>query len=73
MRELIWLRRLLRHGRLKDPDKVPLHLGRLKERYQQAWAIGENDLEHLRLSWRWNRTNCAWLPAATEPICCAPI
>ena len=30
MRDLIRLRRLLRHGRLKDPDKVLLHLGRLR-------------------------------------------
>lgn len=55
MRDLIRLRRLLRHGRLKDPDKVLLHLGRLKERYQQAWRYVKINLEDLRLSWRWNR------------------
>ena len=37
MRDLIRLRGLLRHGRLKDPAKALLHLGRLKERYRQAW------------------------------------
>jgi transposase len=55
MRDLIRLRRLLRHGRLIDPDKVLLHLGRLKERYQQAWRYVKINLEDLRLSWRWNR------------------
>ena len=75
MRDLIRLRRgLLRHGRLKDLDKVLLHLGRLKERYQQAWRYVKINLENLRLSWRWNRDELRLGPsAATEPICCAPI
>jgi transposase len=55
MRDLIRLRRLLRHGRLKDPDKVLLHLGRLKERYQQAWRYLKISIEELRLRWRWDR------------------
>jgi hypothetical protein len=55
MRDLIGLRRLLRHGRLKDPAKVLLHLGRLKERYQQAWRYVKISVEDLCLSWRWNR------------------
>jgi transposase len=55
MRDLIRLRRLLRHGRLKDPAKVLLHLGRLKERYQQAWRYVKISVEDLRLSWRWDR------------------
>ena len=55
MRDLIRLRRLLRHGRLKDPAKVLFHLGRLKERYQQAWRYVKISVEDLRLSWRWDR------------------
>jgi hypothetical protein len=55
MRDLIRLRRLLRHGRLKDPAKVLLHLGRLKERYQQAWRYVKIELQELRLSWQWDR------------------
>jgi transposase len=55
MRDLIRLRRLLRHGRLKDPAKVLLQVGRLKERYQQAWRYVKISVEDLRLSWRWNR------------------
>jgi hypothetical protein len=53
MRDLVRLRRLLRHGRLKDPDKVLLHLGRLKERYQQAWRYVKISVEDLR--WRVRR------------------
>jgi transposase len=55
MRGLIRLRRLLRYGRLKDPAKVLLHLGRLKERYHQAWRYVKVNFEALSLSWRWNR------------------
>ena len=47
MRGLIRLRRLLRLGRLKAPDKVLLHLGRLKERYRQAWRYVKINLEGL--------------------------
>jgi transposase len=55
MRDLIRLRRLLRHGRIKDPAKVLLHLGRLKERYQQAWRYIKIELQELQLSWQWDR------------------
>jgi transposase len=55
MRELIRLRRALRHGRLKDPDKVLLHLGRLKERYRKAWCYLKISFQDLRLSWQWDR------------------
>jgi transposase len=55
MRDLIRLRRALRHGRLKDPAKVLLHLGRLKERYYPAWTYIKISVQDLRLSWRWDR------------------
>jgi hypothetical protein len=55
MRDLIRLRRLLRHGRLKDPTKVFLRLGGLAERYPQAWRYVEIKLEALTLSWQWDR------------------
>ena len=55
MRDLIRLRRLLRHGRLKDPAKVLLHLGRLKERYRQAWRYVKISIQDLCLRWRWDR------------------
>ena len=55
MRDLIRLRRVLRHGRLKDPDKVLLQLGRLKERYRKAWCYLKISFQDLRLSWQWDR------------------
>lgn len=55
MRALIRLRRTLRHGRLKDPDKVLLHLGTLKERYHQAWRYVKISFRDLHLSWQWDR------------------
>ena len=35
--------------------KVLLHLGRLKERYRQAWQYVKISVEDLCLSWRWDR------------------
>ncbi len=55
MRDLIGLRRLIRNGRLKDPDKVLLRLGGLAERYPQAWRYVEIKVEGLVLRWRWDR------------------
>jgi hypothetical protein len=74
MRDLIRLRRLLRHGRLKDPAKVLLHLGRLKERYQQASRYVKISIEDLCLNWRWDRdavrlaaSRDGGLPVAHQP------
>jgi len=55
MRDLIRLRRLIRKGRLKDPDKVLLRLGGLAERYPQAWRYVEIKVEGLDLRWKWDR------------------
>lgn len=55
MRDLIRLRRLIRHGRLKDQTKVLLRLGGLAERYPQAWRYVEIKAEGLTLSWQWDR------------------
>jgi hypothetical protein len=65
MRDLIRLRRLLRHGRLKDPAKALLHLGRLKERYRQAWRYVKISIQDLCLSWRWDR-DALWLAASRD-------
>ena len=65
MRDLIRLRRLLRHGRLKDPGKALLHLGRLKERYRQAWRYVKISIQDLCLSWRWDR-DALWLAASRD-------
>jgi transposase len=55
MRDLLRLRRTLRHGRLKDPDKVLLRLGGLAERYPQAWRYVDVEAEGLCLRWEWKR------------------
>lgn len=55
MRDLIKLRRLLRHGRLKDPDKVLLRVGALRERYPQARRYLKINLDGLSLRWQWDR------------------
>ena len=49
------LDRIVGHGRLKDPAKALLHLGRLKERYRQAWRYVKISIQDLCLSWRWDR------------------
>lgn len=55
MRDLLKLRRLLRHGRLKDPAKVLFRLGRLKERHGRAWRYLKVEVEGLKLQWKWDR------------------
>lgn len=55
MRDLIRLRRQIRHGRLKDQTKVLLRLGALAERYPRAWRYVDISFEALRLSWKWDR------------------
>jgi len=39
----------------KDPEKVLVQLGRLKERYRKAWGYVKISFQDLRMSWRWNR------------------
>lgn len=55
MRDLIRLRRSLRHGQLTDPEKLRHRLGRLHERWPQAWRYVKLEVEELRLRWRWDR------------------
>lgn len=55
MRDLIRLRRAIRRGTLKDPDKVLLRLGGLSERYPKAWRYVNVEWKDARLSWRWDR------------------
>jgi Transposase DDE domain len=47
MRDLIRLRRLIRHGRLKDQTKVLLRLGGLAERYKAGLALCGNKSRSL--------------------------
>lgn len=55
MRDLIRLRRLLRHGRIKNTDKVLMTLGTFKERHGKVWEYVKINLEGTTLRWRWDR------------------
>jgi transposase len=55
MRDLVRLRRRLRHGQLTDPEKLRHRLGRLHERWPPAWRYVKRQVEELRLRWRWDR------------------
>jgi transposase len=55
MRDLVRLRRRLRHGQLTDPEKLRHRLGRLHERWPQAWRYVQIEAEDLQLRWRWDR------------------
>jgi transposase len=55
MRDLVCLRRSLRHGTIKDPDKVLMRMGRLSERWPRGWAYVAVKWQEGRLSWEWER------------------
>jgi transposase len=55
MRDLLRLRRGLRHGTLKDPDKILMRVGRLQERWPRAWPYVAVQWKEGRLRWRWDR------------------
>ena len=55
MRDLVCLRRSIRRGLIKDPDKILMRVGRLAERWSRAWAYLTVKWEAGRLSWRWDR------------------
>jgi transposase len=55
MRDLIRLRRAIRHGTIKDPDKILMRMGRLQERWPRAWPYVAVDWKEGRLSWCWDR------------------
>jgi len=55
MRDLVCLRRSLRHGTIKDPDKVLMRMGRLSERWPRGWAYVAVKWQAGRLSWEWDR------------------
>jgi transposase len=55
MRDLVCLRRSLRHGTIKDPDKVLMRMGRLSERWPRGWAYVAVKWQGGRLSWKWDR------------------
>ena len=56
MRELVRLRRAIRLGQLVDSVKVQHRLGRLHERYPQAWGYAQVRWDGQQLNWHWDRT-----------------
>jgi hypothetical protein len=55
MRGLVCLRRSIRRGTLKDPDKILMRVGRLSERWPRAWPYVKVSWDSPRLTWRWDR------------------
>ncbi len=55
MRDLVRLRRSLRHGTIKDPDKVLMRMGRLSERWPRGWAYVAVKWREGGLNWEWDR------------------
>lgn len=53
--ELVGLRRSIRNAKLCDPEKIKHRLGRLHERYRQAWKYVAVDFRDGKLSWQWDR------------------
>jgi transposase len=55
MRGLVCLRRSIRRGTLKDPDKILMRVGRLSERWPRAWPYLKVHWEQPQLTWQWDR------------------
>jgi len=55
MRDLVCLRRGIRRGTIKDPDKILMRVGRLQERWPRAWPYLEVHWEEGRLRRHWDR------------------
>ena len=55
MRDLVRLRRAIRHGAIKDEAKILMRVGRLAERWPRGWRYVKVNWESGRLSWRWDR------------------
>jgi transposase len=55
MRDLVCLRRSIRRGLIKQPDKILMRIGRLQERWPRAWPYLQVHWQEGRLSWDWDR------------------
>jgi transposase len=55
MRDLVRLRRAIRHGAIKDESKILMRVGRLAERWPRGWRYVKVSWESGRLSWQWDR------------------
>jgi len=55
MRDLVKLRRSIRRATRVNADKVLMRLGRLSERWPQAWQYVTPEWAQGKLGWRWDR------------------
>jgi len=55
MRDLVCLRRSIRRGTIKQPDKILMRMGRLQERWPRAWPYLQVHWQEGRLCWDWDR------------------
>ena len=55
MRDLVCLRRSIRRGTIKQPDKILMRMGRLQERWPRAWPYLRVHWQEGRLCWDWDR------------------
>lgn len=55
MRDLVKLRRSIRHGTVTQPEKVLMRLGRLSERWPRAWRYVTTHYQGGKLRWQWDR------------------
>lgn len=55
MRDLVGLRRAIRHGTLQDEAKILMRVGRLAERWPRGWAYATVNWQAGHVSWRWDR------------------
>lgn len=55
MRDLVRLRRSIRHGTIRDEAKILMRVGRLSERWPRGWRYVKVSWESGRLSWQWDR------------------
>jgi len=55
MRDLVRLRRSIRHGTIREEAKILMRLGRLSERWPRGWSYVKVDWENERLRWVWDR------------------
>jgi len=55
MRDLVCLRRSIRRGSIKQPDKILMRMGRLQERWPRAWPYLQVHWQEGRLCWDWDR------------------
>jgi len=55
MRDLVCLRRSIRRGTIKQPEKILMRMGRLQERWPRAWPYLQVHWQEGQPCWDWDR------------------